>query len=615
MPVILKNNASSTLATAISASDTGIVVADGSKFPSLGASDYFYATLVSPAGTTEIIKVTARVGNSMTVVRAQDGSSANSFQAGALVDMRVNAASIADLRDEAVEISIADVGGYYTSGTVEGALQEAPLYNQGGTSAVTRTVRSRLQDFVSVKDFGAVGNGSTDDTAAVQAAIDRVEALGGNLLFPPGRYLFGSQVTINRTFAPSGSNFVGERNLIISGYGAEIRTTGAITAFDVRGGWIPNHTCLLEGFTIYHRGNTQAVGGIRMIGTPLVTCREVSVVVSSSLPAGYAAFSMENSTPSNPDTGCFWNLIDQCTVRPWSGAEGSCTYGVKLMGAANATTLRNNTFNGSDTHIILMAHPGETYVSNSVNIDGNFFEGPASATAIDIVGTGFLGQYHVSGTRVTNNRFEAIDTAVSLSGTGTTVQLPTYMSGNYADTSVPNYLVNPLDIPVVMLDFALVGSPMGPAKMVNQEGIIVESQDNSYDAITVVPANLGRGIVLQRNDGVNLGSLRYSNSAGGIGMQIAGSLSPYRPLTIKGLRGISQSDTSANNLAGTSSFSASTSRVVSFPVAEADANYLIFLEARANQKLWVSARTTTTFTVESDVSSSNVFGWLLVRQL
>jgi hypothetical protein len=97
MPVILKNNASSTLATAISASDTGIVVADGSKFPSLGASDYFYATLVSSGGTTEVVKVTARASNSMTVVRAQDGSSAASFASGALLEMRVNAASVTDL--------------------------------------------------------------------------------------------------------------------------------------------------------------------------------------------------------------------------------------------------------------------------------------------------------------------------------------------------------------------------------------------------------------------------------------------------------------------------------------------------------------------------------------
>lgn len=108
MPVILKNNASSTLATAITASDTAIAVADGSQFPALSAGEYFYATLVSPAGTTEIIKVTARVSNSLTVVRAQDGSSAASFQVGTLVEMRVAVASVIDAAISAV--SLTDLG-------------------------------------------------------------------------------------------------------------------------------------------------------------------------------------------------------------------------------------------------------------------------------------------------------------------------------------------------------------------------------------------------------------------------------------------------------------------------------------------------------------------------
>lgn len=355
---------------------------------------------------------------------------------------------------------------------------------QSGTGATTRTVQSKLRDVVSVKDFGAVGDGVTNDSAAVQAAIDTVEALGGVVVFPPGKYLFGTQVTINRTYAASGSDFVGERNLLVSGYGAEIRTTGAITAFDVRGGWLPNHNCLIEGFTIYHRGNTQAVGGIRMIGAGLVTCKEVSVVVSSSLPAGYGAFMLENADPADPDTGCFWCLIDQCTVRPWSGAEGFCDYGVKAIGAANALTLRNNTFSGSDIHVVLSPHAGQTYSPNSVNIDGNFFEGPTSSRAIRIFST--APTYHVSGTRITNNRFEAILTAVLIEGTPSTVQLPTYMSGNYADTSVTNYVVNTSGVPIIVLDFDIVGAPMGPAKMVNQQGVTIEAQNSGYEPLTLI---------------------------------------------------------------------------------------------------------------------------------
>lgn len=89
-------------------------------------------------------------------------------------------------------------------------------YTQGGTSAVTRTVQSRLQDYISVKDFGAVGDGVTDDTVAIQAAID---SGAKNIVIPSGTYALGSYVNVSSVndltirgegnpvlFQPSGKN-------------------------------------------------------------------------------------------------------------------------------------------------------------------------------------------------------------------------------------------------------------------------------------------------------------------------------------------------------------------------------------------------------------------------
>jgi hypothetical protein len=56
--------------------------------------------------------------------------------------------------------------------------------------SVGRTVNAKLTESVSVKDFGAVGDGATDDTAAIQAAIDFCKSKPGyNLRFPRGEYL------------------------------------------------------------------------------------------------------------------------------------------------------------------------------------------------------------------------------------------------------------------------------------------------------------------------------------------------------------------------------------------------------------------------------------------
>lgn len=56
-------------------------------------------------------------------------------------------------------------------------------------STMARTLAARAADVVNVKDFGAVGNGATDDTAAVQAALN----IGSNgVYFPSGNYLVSS---------------------------------------------------------------------------------------------------------------------------------------------------------------------------------------------------------------------------------------------------------------------------------------------------------------------------------------------------------------------------------------------------------------------------------------
>lgn len=65
---------------------------------------------------------------------------------------------------------------------------------QPSSGAVTRTAQSKLGEVVSVKDFGAVGDGTTDDTSAIQAAVNA--AAGGVLYFPPGRYLISSAINI-----------------------------------------------------------------------------------------------------------------------------------------------------------------------------------------------------------------------------------------------------------------------------------------------------------------------------------------------------------------------------------------------------------------------------------
>jgi len=72
-------------------------------------------------------------------------------------------------------------------------------YLASGTGAVATTVQAKLRESVSVKDFGATGDGTTNDTAAIQAALNASAAV----YFPKGTYLISSALTIPSTSAGS----------------------------------------------------------------------------------------------------------------------------------------------------------------------------------------------------------------------------------------------------------------------------------------------------------------------------------------------------------------------------------------------------------------------------
>ncbi len=78
-------------------------------------------------------------------------------------------------------------------------------YLPAGTGAVARTVQGKLREAVSVSDFGAVGNGVADDTAAIQTAITAVKNTSKQLFFPAGSY----RVTSSLVMDAVGMSFMG----------------------------------------------------------------------------------------------------------------------------------------------------------------------------------------------------------------------------------------------------------------------------------------------------------------------------------------------------------------------------------------------------------------------
>jgi hypothetical protein len=94
MGLKVANNAFGTLNAGITSSDTTIVVnaGEGARFPSLSAGDYFFATLIDTTNNLEIVKVTARSTDTMTVVRGQDSTTARAFSTNDRFELRPVAA-------------------------------------------------------------------------------------------------------------------------------------------------------------------------------------------------------------------------------------------------------------------------------------------------------------------------------------------------------------------------------------------------------------------------------------------------------------------------------------------------------------------------------------------
>jgi hypothetical protein len=94
---------------------------------------------------------------------------------------------------------------------------------QAGTDAVSRTTESKLRETFSVTDFGATGDGVTDDTASIQAAINASD----RVYFPEGTYKITSTIDLTPPFTLYGD---GAESTILSFQSM----TGTTDGFDIQ---------------------------------------------------------------------------------------------------------------------------------------------------------------------------------------------------------------------------------------------------------------------------------------------------------------------------------------------------------------------------------------------
>lgn len=171
-------------------------------------------------------------------------------------------------------------------------------YTPAGTGAVTTTVQAKLRESVSVKDFGAVGDGVTDDTAAIQAAIDAAETLsvatsrGATspqirssfpavvLYIPAGKYLISSQLIVGQI--SSRYKLLGEASLIFANNGTMasdylIKVVGAFDSIFEGLNLVSTETGCLEFATPNVTPAMVQINNVTFIGNVSTTSRGTAI--------------------------------------------------------------------------------------------------------------------------------------------------------------------------------------------------------------------------------------------------------------------------------------------------------------------------------------------------
>lgn len=195
---------------------------------------------------------------------------------------------------------------------------------QSGTGATARTVQDKLRDTVSVKDFGAVGDNSADDTAAMQAAINAAAAVAGEVYFPVGTYRF-TNLTISGRVAlrfASGANLV---KTTTTGNGISIVGSGS-RIFGIKIEGRPRMSALTActaGAMIYVENAGQVSIDVRIDQFPAATYRGIELYNVSQA-------TIDGAVQNCVERGLYARDCLDVTLKPGSRFDANGTVGVEM---------------------------------------------------------------------------------------------------------------------------------------------------------------------------------------------------------------------------------------------------------------------------------------------
>lgn len=193
MPQLLQNNLAGVLSAGISDVATSVTLVSAASWPDPGGGNYYLATLIglnanAQESSWEIVRVTAKASNTLTITRAQEGTSAAAWGTGTTIQVRLTAGSVltADSAATLTSKTLA-LGSNTVSGTLaqfNTALTDADFATLAGSESLTnKTIGSGSTWSGNTIGVGAGGTGQITAQAAMNAfagALTSGQYLRGN---------------------------------------------------------------------------------------------------------------------------------------------------------------------------------------------------------------------------------------------------------------------------------------------------------------------------------------------------------------------------------------------------------------------------------------------------
>lgn len=283
------------------------------------------------------------------------------------------------------------------------AVNTTNILNQGTGNTISASYPS-----INVLSFGAKGDGSADDTSAIQAAINALPTSGGEIIFPVGNYKITSTLSIGNGTGAAAST---RQGVILRGVGIPVQqgfpgftaTVGPkITWAGGTGSSIINVAGPLQGWGVQNLYlNCASIGtmqGITVTSAQYGDNRNLAIFncfrgIASSTVVPFGSFT---------NTDSFNNKWYQTTVVVPATAGAM---GILLTGAAATANTDYNTFTNTDIFLPASSSPNGIYIQVA---DTNHFYNThiygGSATAVCVT-----FDYSIANQFPSANRFTGID--------------------------------------------------------------------------------------------------------------------------------------------------------------------------------------------------------------